>query len=913
MTPFVRVVSNDITITCLRVTLCHSNTPLRVDLLTPPRKHFQAQSVHDVAVAMPLEIADSDAESEFGSPVKKPQVTGHGREATSSPQASTSVIDFDQFLDATQRLSSSASARTNVIDQVDGVNGDNASLEITTGTAITQPTSYLTDMSPPANPKKRAHSALGNGSKDQSHESSSKKATSKRSKTYATSSRPRLAHFEDLFSTPLAPTQELNPSESTDQDVSNLQEPSTSSKELSCVDIDAQSGALPHGPSLTGATPLMTTSMASIGQYQSINLDFRGSAHGLDINANPFGSLSQVSLEDGPHQVPIENSMPRLECREGQSLFHPLHSIDPEALEPQLLPPIPQDLLDTPLTVNPAQLQNGDLADAENTSHDSEIPADATELTADSVLSSMEKAPTKKRGRKPKSSRVASKSPPPAQLDDVDELALPTPAPPNRSRLGTVDSVSQASEISTTNASTRKRKREKSKQVVQDNHADNPDSSPVKHPSSELHLSDEALIGLPKEGYKPRPSRSRSKAIEEEPPEPQPVESSPSKHPASEANLSDEAAIGLPKEAYKPKPSRSRSKKVVDEEPLGLDPPQEPKVEQRTPAEDTDLHITDETPTVAPSAKSTTKKGRKSKVKRAKTSAAALLKKTNPMLSEGEDDVVWMDSKPAPVKLELPPDLKRLKKESDPVEDKEKEEEKSHKATERKEASISIVIPKASEAKDPVVVPKKRGRKPKKAQQKSEEKIVNEEDAEKPDEKTDAASRPALAEKSTNTNVAAETRTPGRERRKTPTVSPLTTPEPDEAANPSHLHPPLASPAKTKENQQAKPLTTPEKPSTLTSEKGPTKHSPINPPNSVSASSGRKAIYRIGLSRRQNIPSLLRKVDRDKPPPKNVVIKQKEAKVKKNNDGYDGEDGDGGGNDPGEMRGPDGMLVEWEF
>ena len=87
------------------------------------------------------------------------------------------------------------------------------------------------------------------------------------------------------------------------------------------------------------------------------------------------------------------------------------------------------------------------------------------------------------------------------------------------------------------------------------------------------------------------------------------------------------------------------------------------------------------------------------------------------------------------------------------------------------------------------------------------------------------------------------------------------------------------------------------------------KHSPINPPNS-----GKKIIYRVGLSRRQNIPSLLRKVQRDKAPPKIVVRKEKESKKKKNADKEFEGDGEGGQeewNGNGELRGADGMLIEW--
>lgn len=155
--------------------------------------------------------------------------------------------------------------------------------------------------------------------------------------------------------------------------------------------------------------------------------------------------------------------------------------------------------------------------------------------------------------------------------------------------------------------------------------------------------------------------------------------------------------------------------------------------------------------------------------------------------------------------------------------------------------------------------------------------------------------RPALMEKSRNTSSA---------EKETATESTETQ---NQSAKQSTQE---QSGSPDKENLRASndTSTTPSKPAAA-AEKGPTKHSPINPPN---LSSGRKTIYRIGLSRRQNIPSLLRKVQRDKPPPKLVARKEKENKKKKNdNNTGDGDhegDGTGGGN---EMRGPDGMLIEW--
>jgi hypothetical protein len=66
--------------------------------------------------------------------------------------------------------------------------------------------------------------------------------------------------------------------------------------------------------------------------------------------------------------------------------------------------------------------------------------------------------------------------------------------------------------------------------------------------------SAEITIGLPKERYKPRPSRSRSEDNVD-----QAAEQPQSLQKKSSGLDSDEIAIGLPKEQYKPQPSRSRS------------------------------------------------------------------------------------------------------------------------------------------------------------------------------------------------------------------------------------------------------------------------------------------------------------------------------------------------------------------
>ncbi|KAL2354374.1 hypothetical protein BJ546DRAFT_977093 [Cryomyces antarcticus] len=80
--------------------------------------------------------------------------------------------------------------------------------------------------------------------------------------------------------------------------------------------------------------------------------------------------------------------------------------------------------------------------------------------------------------------------------------------------------------------------------------------------------SDSFDIGLPKEQYKPRPSRSRSTraTIDEE--ADKTIRLNGKKGTAeAEVPISDDMAFGLPKEQYKPRPTRSRSARMAVEEP----------------------------------------------------------------------------------------------------------------------------------------------------------------------------------------------------------------------------------------------------------------------------------------------------------------------------------------------------------
>lgn len=814
---------------------------------------------------MQPEIADSDAESDFDSPVKRRNAPEGNVGHASASQVSLSAYDFDQFLSPTQRLSSFSPHHTGNADDMSGdaANHLNGIYEQLDGAASDNTNPLFGEVLPVVWSTKRRHSSIQGNSTGIEADNAEKKPKAKRSKTYGAAAKARSSTEIDLFAPPPETSSEYQNSEPARPTTTVTNEILSRSDPKSTDEVAPVSTNLGHPPgvisllgqSLTDSTHRMTTSVASIGRYESINLDFRGSGQGLDINTNPFGSLSQVSLDQDPNPAETERFASLFRPNEDQANLigadqNPV-VINRVPLD-QPPPTLSQSSPERPLAIDPSNIMQHDEAMLdpidEHHSLALEVTTDLSDTTApsDTVASTTEKPPAKKHGRKAKNSRFPSQSPAPGIAEDVEELPLPNPPPANISRQGTLDSLSQTYQPSATNTSTQKRKRGKSKLVEEPPLAQATESSPMKQFTNELNLSDEGIIGLPKEAYKPRPSRSRSKKIDEESPMPPP--------PAPDTNHST--------------PARNIAKEHPDPE--------------------------EETPSIAP-AKSSGKKGRKSKVKRAKTSAAALLKKADPMLSEGEEDVVWMDSKPAPVKLDLPPDLKVLKMEVEVLKEEQNEQQEDSladvDAAHTNGGRITIEIPTVNEVKDLVTEPKKRGWKPKKGQHKSEEKVVEE-----ANEEDNVDSRPALAEKSINLQSIAS-RAP-----KAPTISPISSPEPADKQQPQ---------APSRDQEDPPPITTPSKPTPAlqSPEKGPTKHSPINPP---SISSGKKVLYRIGLSRRQNIPSLLRKVQRDKPPPKIVVRKEKESKKKKDTDGGCDGDGEGeGGVGTGEMRGPDGMLIEW--
>lgn len=606
-----------------------------------------------------------------------------------------------------------------------------------------------------------------------------------------------------------------------------------------------------------------TTSRSSIGNYQSFTID--PNTLNLDYNKiNPFGSLTQASLDgdidtqetralagifrraasdrdaasndtaadtevlmnlqemltssekgasgvDAPEQLIAQEEPPQ-----GSPSFSPI--TNPDDNNPNLDPVAPQQDLDEVMASEQQHVETGE-----------EPP----------------KSAPKKGGRKPK-----QKKPDDAVVNDqsdLDELHMDDHHGVRTLRAGTVDSVSNVSEISqaTTSSKTgRKRKTKKSDMAP-------PDVLSKKLPSNDLGLDKKEVIGLSPERYVPRPSRRRGRA------EPEPTSYFASAQP-------DEPDLQCP--------TRDASDKV-------------------TPASG--------------------KKGKKSKVKRAKTHAAHVLGKSADFLDDDEKEeakeVIFLDEQPAKIKFQPLPELspdRKLKKEElvdKPAEaeaeadEGEEEVGKSGKRT----TKITIDVPALPTSDDheelppPVPEPKKRGRKRKK--------LVEVPVEELPAEEAQEEERPALVEKDTNA--------PGRKTKVQNTSK--------NTEDVGHEHEEVNKEnSRTKSQEEAtEKAFTPEKSASAPAPKPA--HSPLK--RSASTTPLFNARTRIGLSKRHSIPSLLRKVDRNREPPKAIERKEKLNKrqlEEKEQERIAREEAEAEGREyvpPDLMRGKDGLLVEWDF
>jgi hypothetical protein len=827
---------------------------------------------------MAPEIADSDAESDIiaqEATHQDEQISPRAtrRSGTVRDNATQHLSDFD----SSSRKGTGSTDR--LIRDIYQPTYDGA------GDEDFPPSEYL-NMGERGHNKRRAHSDAFGISPSGAEES-----TKKRAKTYGSKTRDV---EPDLFCTG-PPQMELQHNNSTrkspDPAVSHR---SASSNALSPSRVGRRERDRPRRVlSLMNAPQHITTSTSSMGGYQSIELDFRG---GIDVNTNPFGTLSQLSTDD----VELQENCPSASEQLNEMLDH---FANPDIQTQMITSPVRQG---TPIrpTVEPL----------------SETERDGNSLAADPQGPSGVDEPSLKRRK--------TDGPTPSYADNV--------AQPRRAASVAAESAPKSSAKSQTS------KRDWPKSKMRDENTDeSADDEPVTGdmcPPSIDHsqgnnLSRAYAMDQSSQASQSSQPASNTKKKRQTTKRVVKVTEEPKKHPSSELGLNDESVIGLPKDQYKPRPSRSRSKRLTDQD--------EPPNETGTPSKNIEepAAVITPVPDTSASKSSTSKsKGKKTKVKRAKTSAAALLKPSAPMLSEGEDDVVWVESKPTSVKLDLPPDLPTMKKES-----RDSKGELSEDELQRDEAVVglkqlvSVEIPLAG---DPIEAqsdgasdskPKKKRGRPKKVDKEKELALFADKGGDSASTQSTEAVPRALAAKDPNTSTTIQT----QPKRPAKSKAIVTDSDDEDAAESevqgqatgngskaARIPAPVKTTPATDEDKENGPLTTKSAsattmpsssdPTNTTPEKKPT-HSPLKP--TPLSSSSLLTRHRVGLSRRTRIPSLLRKVDRHKPPPTKTGVKVKELKIKGVNDGGEGE-GDGGeeeGKWTGVLRDKDGGLVEWDF
>ena len=819
---------------------------------------------------MPPEVADSDAEPDLESPPKLSlQSTEWPAGAPPSEAGIGCGVNFSDFLRQSQRLTAEVEspARTTA-DDVAAQSGSTLEHEDGTGNpedASAAPVLTLNN--------KRRHTELEDGLFEGLAKTSSAKEDRKRRKTHGSGgTRLRSSQndaFEELIhaqdnhsniqienSTPHPirrffppnnrepPMQAPPPRSLHDDDYEQLRR---EYHEQRLASISSTASPYSH------ITKEVSTSRSSLGNYQSINIDLRGSDNGP--SANPFGSLSQTSVEE---DFALKSGNGNDNGTDGTP--NRASSIDPMLLYHD----VPHDTqVLSSSTRSSRTRRKTDTEELESFVSSGDVrPIQHSASAASSATTG------KKRGRKPKGQRGTSDSP--SNVNDQGENAVEEEAAvgrpkelykprPSKSRSGTNErpsrEPSQASEAQSDKPKTRKRKK-----------GDAAEESPIKQPTSELHLSDEAYVGLPKEQYKPRPSRSRSKlSIDDE------------DDPPPEGSLNVLAA----------------------DMPTNKEQLQEPRPIFATPAKPK-------------------KSAKKTAVKRGKT---MMPKKGQAMFSDGEDEVVWLDTQPNKVRLDLPEDLrheKTIKQEAGAHKEVEQDcstKKNSANELEKKAQSVQnaatttrttntdhiiVEIPQpATKAVPNQTKQKKHSSKITDTVNDSDEdnsevdsdaeipdadpEVPNKHKAKKPETKKggrtsrsaetivdndqDEAGLPSEAEEEeTPPTPKPEPKKRGRKKKdaatsiakeKTNPTPPPSTARPalaDKSPNISSGAPAaMAFPTKDhlsennnneNENTEAE---TPEK----KIEKGPTKHSPVNP-------AGGKALYRVGLSRRAAIQPLLK-------------------------------------------------------
>ncbi|KAL9625185.1 MAG: hypothetical protein Q9160_000587 [Pyrenula sp. 1 TL-2023] len=585
-------------------------------------------------------------------------------------------------------------------------------------------------------------------------------------------------------------------------------------------------------------TPSTVTTHSTMGGYQIYNIDYRNHSSHSAFDSNPFADeLSQQLVDDEGHDAALTSRELYKNAQSG-STTEPATSF--------------------------AEANSVHDNDSANNAHIASSPASALQITqaetsaalshdggTDELKEAFPKSRTQSESSRKRtnttSSRNSERSSPgisatiqrpdvPEYDQNIEEYRNATSAPKKRGR------------------------KPKSKDPIVSPHIDEQEGSLKGLQSDDLD------VGLPKEQYKPRPSRSRggtSESLQEptrasKPPDEKEVDT-PVNLPSSEPNFSDDISFGDPKEQYKPRPSRSRSKRTEE-----LEDDSSKKI-----VADSSQQSYESSAGMPPPPKRA-KKASKTKVKRAKTSAAFL--KKSDMLDEDDKDVLWVDKKPASVKMQLPEaDFSPVKKEEHRYEEEPEEEPKGHVSTtkdgnlestnvasktETRKARLTVEIspPDPSPA---VQGPKKRGRKRKKtddtviAEDQPAEQVDQDDKARQTAEEAEGLVPVRLADQPSNRSESSPppNRLPLTE--KSPNIASAQSP----ASKSNEI---IAAPSQ--ENAPADPSTpsppeTPDKrqeSSAPAADKGPAKHSPIKTGSLFGSQ------YRVGLSRRQRIPRLLR-------------------------------------------------------
>lgn len=354
------------------------------------------------------------------------------------------------------------------------------------------------------------------------------------------------------------------------------------------------------------------------------------------------------------------------------------------------------------------------------------------------------------------------------------------------------------------------------------------------------------------------------------------------KLPSDNLGLDRKDVIGLSPERYKPRPSRGR----------GRAPSEDPVAEVARYVAQEQEHDVEELPVKG-------KKGKKGKGKKGKNDVETQAKSkasAPPEVIEIEDDFIEVRAETAAV-IEAQEDER-----DQPNEDEENAAGDEDIMSRTRPAKITIDVPQLAKPEEveelppPIPEPKKRGRKKKKQ---AEEIVQVQEDA-KPEEE-----RPALAVKDSNIQPKQ------LQNSKLSPKSSAMIENKDLQLDDEEAHVELTLPSPKKKIEAVSTPIKAEIPSTPTNW--------LTASKSLTGTPGFNARARIGLSKRKPIPSLLRKVDRNKEAPKHIEKKVKLNKAElaeQDAERIAKEEAEAEGRayvPPDQMRDKNGMLVEWDF